>query len=1101
MTTSRRRSAAVKDEMETANEKISTSKRPQSRRSTTPVPNESKTGKEEIAADAADTEEIDANAEIEKVVKRPFKLINNLPISDSRPIYSKIRNPLSIKDSAILYTSLQTSRQFWIEGNFFELYWSKAQERQQKYANSKIEAQQGKPDKKIKVEEEEEDEEEDDESKQEKRSNIRDRMNKLCDCSMVVGPHLFDVRLFILKNDEIEKQYEISMKQKKEIKLQKRLAREEDMKKKSELKQKKLEEDRERQLKAVQEVKPDSGDMNNLQPANKNDLKPTGSVSNDSKQMTGSSDSKPISAVNNNPTPVVANNGLKPVIKNGSQSNIVSPNNNAPKTLTEKANDPKPVTSDNNESGTPSSNNNDNSSKVISTNNNKNSTPSTANNSALQISSSNSDKSKETFVGNSDSKQNTADKISRPVADASPINPVTKDSPNGLKPANPNLTGVSNIKLIPASNAQTSESNKANSGFGNTVSSTTQAPTKTSSIPITNGSNNSTSNIPVKPSTQTLQTQPSASLAPKPQKQPVAKSRPSNDIMQSPENTIMIRNLNSIARIDPYLDALMKIVASGKSSPQQIHEFQGYIKKARDMGRRGIDDPRIFFEMIEIEAKQEASKKLNNANLWPGNNGSSTSRGQSISSPKPVGRPKKIKEPKPPKEPKVKKVKPPKPESSKELKLTAFQERYLKDADLVFEYSEVPTERFRIPKESIIEEVGGNKLLISFIMIEDKRSKELLKELTEIEEKKEKEEKIRKEEEQKKNEEEEKMKNENKKMKNENEDVVMKNENEDVVKDDKKELEKNNEEKNADKQVGGISEKTKAPSSKDVDDNNESLKNEQDRDEDMKDANEHPKKDEIKESKKDDSKEDDEEVDKKKDKEADEEGDKEIVDGKSTGEKKQDEDKGKGKKKPGRRKAKKRFVPRKSRRLASKEKKQNNPIDSDSDDESENETSEGYENEENSGNNEDKNKEFIKYITMTVMLQDVPARFMELIRNSFIDQEKVYKKMELIIANGIKTPSYYLWYTVDGLQDENISEKLRKNLMDAENAKEKKKYNKAPKQVPAILTSGIGGTPNSTLNKKEQETSNTPTTEAPNSAANPNVSGTSSSIKIEESND
>ncbi|MCH0629378.1 hypothetical protein JNB11_05315 [Kocuria palustris] len=54
--------------------------------------------------------------------------------------------------------------------------------------------------------------------------------------------------------------------------------------------------------------------------------------------------------------------------------------------------------------------------------------------------------------------------------------------------------------------------------------------------------------------------------------------------MDSPDNVVMISNLNAIARTDELLNALMKVVALGKASAAQIVTFQEYIKRAKDMG-------------------------------------------------------------------------------------------------------------------------------------------------------------------------------------------------------------------------------------------------------------------------------------------------------------------------------------------------------------------------------------------------------------------------------------------------------------------------------------------------------------------------------------
>lgn len=145
--------------------------------------------------------------------------------------------------------------------------------------------------------------------------------------------------------------------------------------------------------------------------------------------------------------------------------------------------------------------------------------------------------------------------------------------------------------------------------------------------------------------------------------------------MQSVENTIMISNLNSIARQDQFLSSLMKIVASGDASQQQINVFKGYIERARNMGPQPHHAHLFPDGKIPLKPDQIAKKKTL----------------------------------KPPIEKKPAKI--PKPKIPKDQKLTAFQERYLNDATLVFEFVENPNTRFLLPKYSICEVVEASNNL------------------------------------------------------------------------------------------------------------------------------------------------------------------------------------------------------------------------------------------------------------------------------------------------------------------------------------------------------------------------------------------------------
>lgn len=159
--------------------------------------------------------------------------------------------------------------------------------------------------------------------------------------------------------------------------------------------------------------------------------------------------------------------------------------------------------------------------------------------------------------------------------------------------------------------------------------------------------------------------------------------------MQSIENTIMISNLNTIARTDESLNQLMKEVALGKAEQKQIITFQGYIKKAREMG------PQPHHAYLF-------------ANHTPYKYGRVA---------------------KPPKERKPRELLP------RNQKLTAFQERYTQDATLLFEFVENSNVRFMLPKTAICEilppttmtnaEEGDNSdnhdILVSFIWVHNQK--------------------------------------------------------------------------------------------------------------------------------------------------------------------------------------------------------------------------------------------------------------------------------------------------------------------------------------------------------------------------------------------
>lgn len=131
--------------------------------------------KQDSEDDVSDVESGSALQDSENVSGRPFQIIGNLPASIDEPDYnSTLTHTLSVKDSGVLYSSLIQSRKTWFQGEMFEVYWI----RPQRDPNN--------PD-------------------ASGNTGIRDKMQKMCDCTMTAGPHEFSVRLFILKDDDKER--------------------------------------------------------------------------------------------------------------------------------------------------------------------------------------------------------------------------------------------------------------------------------------------------------------------------------------------------------------------------------------------------------------------------------------------------------------------------------------------------------------------------------------------------------------------------------------------------------------------------------------------------------------------------------------------------------------------------------------------------------------------------------------------------------------------------------------------------------------------------------------------------------------------------------
>lgn len=192
--------------------------------------------------------------------------------------------------------------------------------------------------------------------------------------------------------------------------------------------------------------------------------------------------------------------------------------------------------------------------------------------------------------------------------------------------------------------------------------------------------------------------------------------------LQSVDNLVMISNLNAIAKIDLSLNDLMKVVALGSATEAQITLFKKYIERAKQMG-----------------------PQPHHADLYYSRN---------LPLPPNFPRPRPYVE-----------RRPPRPKFLNPLKLTAFQEKYLHNATLVFEFLENPNVRYVIPKDSICEvleaenpptdaedDVEFKDILISHVWIHnidevEEYEKKLAEYNNEMRKKKEEEEKIKKEQE------------------------------------------------------------------------------------------------------------------------------------------------------------------------------------------------------------------------------------------------------------------------------------------------------------------------------------------------------------------
>ncbi|KAK9447679.1 uncharacterized protein V1518DRAFT_376247 [Limtongia smithiae] len=104
----------------------------------------------------------------EPTLPKPTLLrINGLPLSTDIPNYDFLENPLTIKETGAMLSALHRSRKTWLSGAMFETFWTRPQR-----GRKSLDA-----------------------------NNLRDKMTKFCDCKAQFGPHLFDIRLFTVRED------------------------------------------------------------------------------------------------------------------------------------------------------------------------------------------------------------------------------------------------------------------------------------------------------------------------------------------------------------------------------------------------------------------------------------------------------------------------------------------------------------------------------------------------------------------------------------------------------------------------------------------------------------------------------------------------------------------------------------------------------------------------------------------------------------------------------------------------------------------------------------------------------------------------------------
>lgn len=531
---------------------------------------------------------------LSKQIVRPFEVVSDLPVSYNEPpaghYEDVLKNPLTVKDSGSLYMSLIKSRQNYVYTcPMFPLFWQKQSSYARKMQNSEKHQSQGQNDTGEKP------------SIISSDVNAREAMVKLCDASLSLGPHEFDIRVFIAKDERSETP-------------------------------KKEESNSNEESKGIESS---SGELSS------------------NKDMKDDEKTK---------MPVYARNCTEE--KDSGTKTQGNPNENDETSSTRERPDPKGRGNNTSVKDTEKdATGKDGLRSETDANANDNDETRTASKQETRL---------EENINTKDIEN--IDENGREKKERSP-DPVAKNEDNEKEKSH-----------IPEDTTQ-------GEAYQNQYS--LQSEKSREESLGTEAEEPQTSLAPV----QELQREPTGHLVtPSP-----------NPKRQSIENAIMISNLNTVARFDPSLNMLMKVVALGNASPQQILAFQGYIHRAREMG----PGPQ-------------------HAYLFP--NGQ-IPNSYTVAQKRPVKEKRKTKS-----------------KVVKEQKLTTFQEKYFNNATLLFEFVENPNVRYMLPKEAIGEvlptegensDTEVNNVLVSFLWIHNQkelsRYQDLVKEFEEYQKEKEKE--------------------------------------------------------------------------------------------------------------------------------------------------------------------------------------------------------------------------------------------------------------------------------------------------------------------------------------------------------------------------
>lgn len=101
-----------------------------------------------------------------------YELVHGLPVTEGEPDYSLLTHPIDPKPtSSVVAYAIYASRQNWLAGPMFETFWTRK-------PKGKKAAPEG-------------------------NANLREKMTKLHECTVTLGPHNFPVKLFTVRDDNV----------------------------------------------------------------------------------------------------------------------------------------------------------------------------------------------------------------------------------------------------------------------------------------------------------------------------------------------------------------------------------------------------------------------------------------------------------------------------------------------------------------------------------------------------------------------------------------------------------------------------------------------------------------------------------------------------------------------------------------------------------------------------------------------------------------------------------------------------------------------------------------------------------------------------------